>query len=247
MKYIFANWKMYLTHAEAVELAQSIRALTVPDEARMVVFPSLLSIPTIEKLFEDTNFEVGAQNVSWTPKGAYTGAVSAFMCEEAGCTHALVGHSERRVVFHESESDVRKKVEACLEAGLSPVVCIGESKEQKESGERDVQLRKQIATVFHELENAERVILAYEPIWAIGTDDPCDPNEVQRIHEFIKKELEEYTDVEIPVLYGGSVDAKNVLSYISQPFIDGVLIGHASTVTREFIDIIRSVQSYLQK
>ena len=241
MKYIFGNWKMYLDLAEAKKLSEGLRGAELKTEAVLAVFPSSLAIGEAIKIFEDTNFAVGAQTVNWTPKGAYTGAVSAFLYKEAGCKYALVGHSERRHIFGETDVEVRKKIEACLDAGLTPVVCVGEKKEEKDNGEREYRLKTQLEAAFKDLNlNGGQVIVAYEPVWAIGTGDACNPADADDVHGWIKNELKQYFDTEVPVLYGGSVNEKNVTDYIKLETIDGVLVGGASTKLESFTALINN-------
>ena len=193
---------------------------------------------------ENTEFAVGAQDVAWVDKGAYTGAVSAQMFADVGCNYALVGHSERRHIFGETNDDVRKKIEACLTANLIPVVCIGETEVDLQENKRDYRLKKQLLKAFENLElNGGKVVVAYEPVWAIGTGKACNPVDAESIHSWIKLELKQYFDHEIPVLYGGSVNAQNVVSYVEQEDIDGVLVGGASTKLDIFFDVIKAVEN----
>jgi len=153
------------------------------------------------------------------------------MFQEIGCSFALVGHSERRHIFGETNEDVRKKIEACLQNNVIPVLCIGETKEEKDAGIRKIVLEEQLKTALENLENNNtKIIIAYEPVWAIGTGDACKPDEAQEVHMWIKEEYKKYFGGEgVEIIYGGSVDAKNVLSYLSIDAISGVLVGSAST------------------
>jgi len=230
---------MYLSLEESKNLAEGLKMADLKTDATLTVFPSSLAIGETIKIFENTNFAVGAQTVNWTPKGAYTGAVSAFLYKEAGCRYALVGHSERRHVFGETDVEVRKKTEACLDAGLVPVVCIGEKKEEKDNGERECRLKTQLEAAFKDLNlNGGRVIVAYEPVWAIGTGEACNPADADDVHGWIKNELKQYFKEDVPVLYGGSVNEKNVADYIKLETIDGVLVGGASTKLESFTALI---------
>jgi len=195
----------------------------------------------VEEITRESKIAVGAQDVYWTPKGAYTGAVSALMYGGVGCKYALVGHSERRHLFGETDDDVRKKIEACLDAGLVPVVCIGETKEEKDGGKREYRLKKQILKAFEGLKiNGGSVMLAYEPVWAIGTGEACNPADADDVHGWIKTELKQYIDKEIVLLYGGSVNEKNVSDYLKYDTVDGVLVGGASTKLESFSALIRN-------
>ncbi len=246
MKYFFANWKMYLDFDEANILIHQILQETFDSENVGVgIFPSSIATADILKAAAGTPVAVGAQNVAWTPKGAYTGAISANMYKNLGCTHALVGHSERRHIFGETNDDIRKKLEACLEVGLTPILCIGETAEDVEAGKRDYRLKKQLSKALDglALDSSSTFFIAYEPVWAIGTGDPCHPEKAEEVHAWIKEEISQYTDIHIPLLYGGSVNPTNVVSYVSSQQIDGVLVGGASAKFDSFIEIIRALES----
>lgn len=242
--YIFANWKMYLDFDESNILMNGLLQEKFDHEkVNLAVFPSALALREVVMSTDSTEFSVGAQNVAWVPKGAYTGAVSAQMFKDVGCQYALVGHSERRHIFNETNDAVRKKIEACLENNLIPVVCIGETEEDLEAGKRDYRLKKQLMKAFENLElNGGKVIIAYEPVWAIGTGKACDPTTAEEVHAWIKTELKQYFDTDIPVLYGGSVKAENVVSYVERDVIDGVLVGGASAKLDSFTELIRAVE-----
>lgn len=244
MKYIFANWKMYLDFDESNILINGLLQEKFDvEKVNLAVFPSTLALREVVMATENSEFSVGAQNVSWVPKGAYTGAVSAQMFSDVGCRYSLVGHSERRYIFGETNEDVRKKIEACLNANLIPVVCIGETAEDLELGKRDYRLKKQLMKAFDGLElDGGKVIVAYEPVWAIGTGKPCSPIDAQNTHDLIKLELKQYFDGNIPVLYGGSVNEKNVVSYVERDAIDGVLVGGASAKLDTFVALIKAVE-----
>lgn len=231
---------MYLDFAETNVLARKLVTDHLSFSNTVAVFPIAIAASEVINAVKGTSFKVGAQNVAWVPKGAYTGAVSAHIYKELGCSYALIGHSERRHIFHETDEAVRKKVEAAFDAGIIPVICIGETKEDREAGKREYRLKKQLMKVFDGMDIPEhaRIIIAYEPVWAIGTGDPCDSIEAAEIHQLIKRELRQYTTMAIPVLYGGSVDEENVISYLSLDPIDGVLIGKASTHYESFARII---------
>ena len=241
MKYIFGNWKMYLDLNESKALAEAMVGESFDSEkVSVAIFPSALALSRVEEITRESKISVGAQDVYWTPKGAYTGAVSALMYKSAGCKYALVGHSERRHVFGETDEDARKKIEACLDAGLTPVVCIGETKEEKDEGKRQYRLKKQLMKAFEGLKiNGGSVMVAYEPVWAIGTGDPCNPADADDVHGWIKGELKQYFDKEISVLYGGSVNETNAKDYVVYETIDGLLVGGASTKLESLKALIR--------
>lgn len=243
MKYLFCNWKMYLGLKESEALAKELAGASYDSEKLSVaVFPSYPSIPAVVKACEGGRVEVGAQDCYWVPSGAYTGAVSAQMLATLGCRYVMVGHSERRHIFGESDTDARKKIDAALDAGLAAVVCVGETKEELADGKREYRLKKQLMKAFSELPmNGKGIFVAYEPVWAIGTGEPCDPAEVERIHAFIRAELTAYGIGHIPLLYGGSVSPDNVKAYIFADGVDGVLAGGASAKSGSLMPLISSV------
>lgn len=243
MKYIFGNWKMYLDFEESVILAQALVEESFDKEKNTIaVFPTTLAVREVIMCLNGSGIAAGAQDTAWVPKGAYTGAVSAHMLRAAGCQYALVGHSERRYVFGEHDDDVRKKIEACLDAGLVPVVCVGETQEDLDENKREYRLKKQLMKAFEGLQiNGGKVLIAYEPVWAIGGGKPCSPDEADSVHGWIKMEAKQYLGQNIPVLYGGSVNPENVVSYVARDVIDGVLVGGASAKLDSFVKLINYV------
>ena len=242
MKYLYANWKMYLTVAESIELAKGIKKIPLVSGFEIVIFPSVLAFTTIYDAFQDSGIKVGAQNVAWVPKGAYTGAVSALLFKEAGAEYALVGHSERRHIFGERSEAVRKKAEACIDVGVVPIICIGETQEDKEEDKRMYRLKKQLKTACEGLPESEKgYMVAYEPVWAVGTGHPCSPADAEDVIGWIKLELEDYTDKRVNVLYGGSVTPDNVDSYCKLESVDGVLVGSAMAKLGSFQAIMNEL------
>ena len=243
MKYIFGNWKMYLDYKQSVELANSLVLENLKNEnVEIAVFPTALAMKEVTDILQNTNFKTGAQDAGHPSRGAYTGLISAEMFKEVGCTYALAGHSERRHIFGETNKDVRAKIESYLDAGLKPVICIGETEQDKDNDKAIYRLSKQILRAFEGLNFEEgQILVAYEPVWAIGTGNACLPADaVDRIF-FIKSEIAKYSQNYVPVLYGGSVNNDNMLSYLTLETIDGILIGSASTKLPEFTNIIKSV------
>lgn len=240
MKYIFGNWKMYLDESESILLAESLKdSLKVPEGISCAVFPHTLAFARVRDILETSVIAVGAQNASWVPKGAYTGAVSAELFHLARAQYILVGHSERRYIFGEHDDDVRKKLDACIDAEVTPVVCIGETKADREEMKAEYRVKKQIMKLFEGLQSTDvPIMVAYEPVWAIGTGESCDPLEAVRMITLIKAEIAGYYQKSVPVLYGGSVDEKNASSYVSHGIIDGVLVGSASTTHERFSALV---------
>ncbi|MFB6181403.1 MAG: triose-phosphate isomerase [Candidatus Magasanikbacteria bacterium] len=245
--HIFANWKMYLDLEESRQVTQEISQTQLRKEVNTVIFPNSISFCEVKDILKDTDFQLGAQNVSWSPKGAYTGAISAHIFAQAGTDYALVGHSERRHIFGESNEATMKKVKSCLQEDITPVLCVGETKEDLENGDKELVLGEQLSVVFENVDlSAEDIIVGYEPVWAIagsGEGESCSPVQAEETHHWIKDRLQNYVEDEVEVVYGGSVESDNVLSYISSSNIDGILAGHASANPQEFQSLISKVES----
>lgn len=239
-KYIFGNWKMYLDHNESVALANTLAdKIQKSNDYEVAVFPSLLSLLEVKNILGDKG-NIGAQNCTWVSKGAYTGEVSAYILASVGCEYVLVGHSERRHVFGESNDDVRKKLEAVLDAGLTPVLCIGETEEDRTADKAQYRLKRQLNKALDGLTvSADKIIFAYEPVWAIGTGNPCSPADAEDVHGFIKAEVKNYIKGEAKVIYGGSVSPDNVSSFLELDMVDGVLVGGASVKSDEFLKMLK--------
>ncbi|MCF6276734.1 MAG: triose-phosphate isomerase [Candidatus Magasanikbacteria bacterium] len=246
MKYFFANWKMYLDLKQSLAFAEDISNLEFDNsKVGVSVFPNQITLCEVSEKLKGGGIYFGTQNVDWENSGAYSGATSVHMFKEIGCDFALVGHSERREVFGETNEDVRRKVEACLGGGIIPVLCIGETKEEKDSGKRNEILMEQLRSALEGLDKSNtKIMVAYEPIWAIGTGEACEPLEAKEVHLWIKEEYKKYfSNKDVEILYGGSVDAQNVLSYLSIDSISGVLVGSASTKIESFSAILKIVEN----
>ena len=243
-KLIFAaNWKMNLGPAEARAYAASFLPLASRvDRRRLWFFPPAVSIAAVSEVMKDrSDITIGAQNVHWEPKGAFTGGISIPMVTEAGARATLVGHSERRHLFGETDEQVGKKTQAALAAGITPLVCVGETLAERDGGRTEQVITRQIGAVLQALRPAdwERVVLAYEPVWAIGTGKNATPDDAAQIHELIRMELgRNSVEARVPVLYGGSVNAENVALLLTRPQIDGVLVGGASLNPEGWADVI---------
>ena len=233
---------MYLDYNQSVELANSLVKENFKNENfEIAVFPTALVMKEVADILQE-NFKTGAQDAGHPSKGAYTGMISDEMYKNIGCTYALAGHSERRHIFGETNKDVRAKIESYLDVGLKPVVCIGETEQDRNNDKARYRLAKQILRAFEGLNFAQgQILVAYEPVWAIGTGNACLPADAIDRIDFIKSEIAKYSKNIVPVLYGGSVDENNVLSYFSEDLIDGVLIGGASAKLDSFTSIIKNV------
>jgi triosephosphate isomerase (TIM) len=225
---IAGNWKMYKGPAESAEFCLGLREQEL-EGVDVVVCPPYVSLAVAVQLLAGTEIAVAAQNVHWGEEGAYTGEVAARMLRELGVYGTLVGHSERRQYFGETDETVGKRVHAALEAGLFVIACVGETEQEREQGETENVLRRQLSV----LEPDDNLVLAYEPVWAIGTGNTATPQLAQQAHAFIKSQLE------APVLYGGSVKPDNAAELLAQPDVDGALVGGASLELESFTAICR--------
>ena len=244
--YLFANWKMYLDFDESNILANAMAAefKKRPEQIKLGVFPSALALYPVTQVLRDVGIGAGPQNFYWVDKGGYTGEVSAEMYREAGCDYALTGHSERRHVFTETNHDIRQKLEAALAAKLTPIVCVGETAEERKADKTDEIVEVQLRATFQNLpvNGTEEMFVAYEPVWAIGTGDACDADEAERVHALIKKILAKLSPkIDFKILYGGSVRADNVAEYVSRENIDGVLVGNASAKLEPLKEIFENI------
>ncbi len=228
-----ANWKMNHGPAQARAFAERFLQLTAPREDRdLWFFPPAVAIKVVaEVLALRPDVRVGAQNVHWEPKGAFTGELSISMVMEAGARAALIGHSERRHLFGETDEQVARKTVTALAAGVTPLVCVGETSAEREGGRTESVIQRQVEAVLARVAPAEwsRVVLAYEPVWAIGTGKNATPDDAAQVHELIRFQLSRRdVAVRVPILYGGSVSPANVLALLARPELDGVLVGGAS-------------------
>ena len=227
-----ANWKMNLGPVEARDYAARFRASYTPsDERDTWFFPPAVSIEAASAAFRGlANTRVGAQDIHWEPKGAFTGAVSAGLAKAAGASAVLIGHSERRHVFGESDADTAKKLRAALREELLPVLCVGEKLEEREGGETESVVRRQLLAAIEGLGAAElgRLVVAYEPVWAIGTGRNATPQDAVQVHIGLRKLLGDAGARGTRILYGGSVNQGNVAALVAELEIEGVLVGGAS-------------------
>ncbi len=241
---VAGNWKMHLTIPEARDLVSAIlKALPGLRGARLLVLPPFTALAEIAGLVRGTGIEVGGQDLFWEDKGAFTGEISGPMLRDAGCSHVLVGHSERRQHFGESDGTVNRKVRAALKSGLEPIVCIGESLEERRAGKVSAKVDAQLEEGLRGLTAGEmgRVILAYEPVWAIGTGETATPAQAGEVHTHIRGRLaEKYGNGPAScaiILYGGSVKPANSYALFKEKDIDGFLVGGASLDADAFVGI----------
>jgi triosephosphate isomerase len=227
---IAGNWKMFKGPAESGDFCRALRDTDLPDGMDVVVCPPFVSLAPAAQALAGTEIGVFAQNCHWEPQGAFTGEVSAAMLLELGVYGTLVGHSERRQYFGETDETVGRRVRAALAAGLHVIACVGETESERDAGETEAVLRRQLSV----LEADDNLVIAYEPVWAIGTGRSATPEMAQEAHEVVR------SVVDVPVLYGGSVKPENAEAVLSQPAVDGALVGGAALDLDSFAAICRA-------
>jgi triosephosphate isomerase len=244
-KLIAGNWKMYKTPAEAQAFVRDFLPL-IAGHARdeIALCAPFVCLPALVEAVRGSALGVGAQNMFWEKEGAYTGEVSAGMLAAVGCTHVILGHSERRQHFGETDDTVGRKLEVALEAGLTPIVCVGEVSEEREAGLTDEVLRRQCTRAFRGIsgKKAAKLVVAYEPVWAIGTGKTATPKMAADAHDVIRheaaKSLGDKFAAGLRILYGGSVKPENATALMSEEEIDGALVGGASLDPKSFAAIV---------
>lgn len=242
---VAGNWKMQGTRSSVTSLVESILSAG-PLPCQAIMFPPFVFLEQVQRqLLGRADIALGAQNGDWHDSGAYTGEVSMPMLQEFGCSHVLVGHSERRSLFGETNEQVALKAAGCLAAGLVPVVCVGESLAQRQSDETSTIVESQLQAVVKQLgiEALGQCVIAYEPVWAIGTGQSATPEQAEIVHVQIRKylaSLDLKTSENVQVLYGGSVNATNAAELFAQENIDGALVGGASLKAEDFLHICRA-------
>ena len=244
---IAGNWKMNKTRPEAAELIEGLKPLVADSSAvEVVVCPTFTALESVAGLIEDTNIKLGAQNCYFKASGAYTGEISVGMLKDIGCEYCIIGHSERRQYFGETDEGVNKKAKALLEAGIKPIICVGESLEQRKGAETQKVVDAQIRGAYDGLtaEQAAITVIAYEPIWAIGTGETATPEMAQEVHGAIRALLVELygadTAAAIRIQYGGSMKPANAAELRGQEDIDGGLIGGAALKPDDFAGIVNA-------
>jgi len=242
---IAGNWKLFKTCTEAVEAAGQLAKLTSDvTKTDIMIAPAYTSLALVCEKVKGSNVNVGAQNLFWESQGAYTGEISAEMIVSAGCSHVIIGHSERRQYFGETNESVNKKIDSAIKAKLVPVMCVGETESERDEDRTFSVLDKQVKMGLKEFlsENLKSLIIAYEPVWAIGTGKTATSGQAQEVHHFLRSLLEKIFDKNlagsIRILYGGSVKPDNIAELMSMPDIDGALVGGASLDPETFSKIV---------
>ncbi len=244
---IAGNWKMNKTIPEAIELAKGVVAATAGATAEVVVCPTYVCLAAVGEVVKGTHVALGAQDMHWEKSGAFTGKVSADMLLSAGVRYVIIGHSEQRTYFHETNETVNKKVKAALAAGLLPIVCVGETLAEREGGRTQAVVEDHVVGGYAGLspQDALKTVIAYEPVWAIGTGKVATPEQAQEVHAFIRGTLlmrlyGAEVAAAIRIQYGGSMKADNAAELLAKPDIDGGLIGGAALKAADFGGIVKA-------
>jgi triosephosphate isomerase len=246
---IAGNWKMYKTASEAVTLVQTLKAAAhTISNVTIVICPPFTALSEVSKVLKDTAINLGAQNMYSAPEGAFTGEISPTMLKDSGCRYVILGHSERRQYFKEDDILIHEKVKTALKYSIIPIVCVGETLAERDAKKHfDVVKTQFDESIGHlEKEDIAKVVIAYEPVWAIGTGKTATPDQAEQMHSYIRRLLNERYSQEvgsrIPLLYGGSVKPDNTKSLMEKPNIDGALVGGASLKAESFAQIIQEAQ-----
>jgi triosephosphate isomerase len=248
-KVVAGNWKMNMDLASGENFVKSLVSDLRGTEKTDVIFcPPFPLLVTLSEVLAETSFGLGAQNLFWEEKGAYTGEVSADMLVSVGCKYVIIGHSERRKYFEETDEMVNRKLKGALRSGLIPIMCIGETLDERQTNQTEQVVKTQMQDGLQDLgrEELNKMIIAYEPVWAIGTGKNATPEQAVEVHQFIRHTLRQWFDDQLAqetrIQYGGSVNENNALEILSQTDIDGALVGGASLKADSFTEIVRAAE-----
>ncbi len=243
---IAANWKMHKTIAEAIDFITRLkREVFEMDDVDIVVCPSFTALAEVSELLGESNVQLGGQDIYWEEKGAFTGQVSPGQLKDAGCSHVIIGHSERRQFFGETNATVCKKIKAALTVGLTPIFCVGEMLAEREANTTEAVVGKQFAEGLEGISRPdfEKIVIAYEPVWAIGTGRNATPQQAQDVHHFIRKLAQEKYGQDaaagLRIQYGGSVKPANIAELMAQEDLDGALVGGSSLEVDSFVQLLK--------
>jgi triosephosphate isomerase (TIM) len=244
---IAANWKMHKTAAEACEFCRAFKqAESRFQGVEVVICPPFTALPAVAAELKGSPVKLGAQNMHWEPQGAYTGEIAASMLLEHGVEYVIIGHSERRQLMGETDSDVRKKLKAALESGLKPILCVGETEKEREKGSTEAVLKKQLSGALEGLSpaDAQNLVIAYEPVWAIGTGRAASADDAREaavlIQGWVREALGEKAAAGLRIQYGGSVKAENIGSFVTLASIHGALVGGAGLEADSFSALVEA-------
>lgn len=241
--FIGGNWKMNFNHLEGKEFTEKlIKSIRNTDNKEIVLFPPFTTLFAVSEIIRNTNIKLGAQNTHWEDKGAFTGEISPQFLIALGCEYVIIGHSERRRYFFENDEIINKKIKKAFEVNLKPVFCIGENLEERKEGKTLTVIENQLKNGLKEIEKITGMVIAYEPVWAIGTGINATPQQASEVHSFIRNYISENYGKEIGenlrIIYGGSVNKDNIKELLQEEEIDGVLVGGASIKLDEFTQIV---------
>tara|TARA_Y100001933_G_scaffold253881_1_gene294813 strand:+ start:65 stop:814 length:750 start_codon:yes stop_codon:yes gene_type:complete len=246
-KFIAGNWKMNLVPSAAEKLAQDLKSnLSGSEKAEIAVCPPYVALPAVLGVLKGSAISVGAQDMHWEDQGAFTGKISHDMLTDLGCTYVILGHSEQRQYFHETDETVNKKTKKALEHGLRPIVCVGETLEERDANKTNDVVQKQLLGALQGISDLKDTVIAYEPVWAIGTGKNATPEMAQEVHAMIREKLNQmYAGKanDTRILYGGSMKPDNAEGLLKMEDIDGGLIGGASLKADAFFGIIKAANS----
>ena len=249
-RYLIAgNWKMNKTTGEAIELAQKlVESLKDVNDRDILICPPFTALYSVYQVIKGTNIKLGAQDVFYENSGAFTGEISPIMLKDVGCEYVIIGHSERRHIIGETDELINKKIKAAINNGLKTILCVGELLEEREAGKTLEVVKTQIEKGLNGVskEEMKNIVIAYEPVWAIGTGKTAKPEDAQEVHAYIRELLSKLYSKEIAdetiIQYGGSVKASNIDSLMAMPDIDGALVGGASLIAEEFTRIVKFIK-----
>jgi triosephosphate isomerase len=246
---VAGNWKLYKTLRESVDVATALaKSIKPASRAEVAIAPVFTALAKVADALQGTPVALSAQDVYWEPQGAFTGEVGPLQLKDLGCRYVIVGHSERRQLFGESDQDVGKKAAAVLAHGMQPIVCVGETLAEREQGQAEAVVVRQLRAALAGMkpEDAAKVVVAYEPVWAIGTGKTAQPRDAQEMHARVRATVAELFGgalaAKLRVLYGGSVKPDNAASLLAEPDVDGALVGGASLTVEAFSAIISAAQ-----
>ncbi|MBI2415552.1 MAG: triose-phosphate isomerase [Candidatus Kerfeldbacteria bacterium] len=231
-----ANWKMHKTNPATTQFVRALKQIFLPADQVVVICPPYTALPIMQQELTGSTIVYGAQNMHWANEGAYTGEISPEMLQALGCSYVIIGHSERRRDYNETDETVQRKVAAALHHGLVPIVCVGESLDERNHDETMAVIQRQVSIACHGLlpTDVARLVFAYEPIWAIGSGQAATPEYAATVHTLIRQ----LTRPEVTIIYGGSVNADNIGQFMQQPSIQGALIGGASVEVESFQQLL---------
>lgn len=234
---LVANWKMHKTNTDGTEFLNTLKQQSWPTDRQAVICAPFTLLPLLQQSSQGMTLQYGAQNMHWEEHGAFTGEISPMMLTDLGCTYVIIGHSERRQYFNETDETMQKKVHSALTHNLIPIICVGETLQQRRDNITNQVIKQQLNTALTSCstEQLQQVVIAYEPIWAIGTGEAATPAQAQAVHVVIRQ----FVSAATQIIYGGSVTSANIQQFMAQPDINGALIGGASLEAGTFIQLVK--------